>query len=104
MKIAVQADEGRTFSIRPGETIQVVLPENASTGYRWALDAHDPEAIELLDAGADYAGAALGSGGNAVFVFRGKKGGETRVTLKHWRRWEGEASIVARYGLIIRVE
>ena len=35
----VEKDSGRTIDIRSGETVQITLPENATTGYRWAIDA-----------------------------------------------------------------
>jgi len=31
-----EVDDGRTIAAKVGDTIELVLPENATTGYRWA--------------------------------------------------------------------
>jgi predicted secreted protein len=103
MPTVVKADAGRSFTLRPGQSLRVVLAENATTGYRWELERLDTETVELLRAGADYADPALGTGGNAVFVFRARRPGEARIVLKHWRPWEGEASTAGRFSIGIQV-
>jgi inhibitor of cysteine peptidase len=91
------ADEGRTVEVRVGESIRIVLPENASTGYRWALEPYDAGLLEAQAGEPHYGGTAIGSGGEVEFVFRARKPGEAAISLKHWRHWEGDASITRRF-------
>src|SRR5664279_4227950 len=58
----VEKDSGRTIDIRSGETVEITLPENATTGYRWAIDHCDEEIIEALATEPHYPAKAVGSG------------------------------------------
>jgi inhibitor of cysteine peptidase len=84
--------------------VVVRLQENPTTGYRWAVDAIDPGVLELVD--AQFAGSsqpAMGSGGERTFRFRVKGPGVSRLGLKNWRDWEGDAAVVARFEATVRV-
>jgi len=103
MLLIVEKDNGRTGDIRLGESVQIVLPENATTGYRWAIDRYDEEFIEAVAAEPHYTANAIGSGGKVEFIFKGKKIGSGKIMLKHWRHWEGDASIVSRFCLDLNI-
>ena len=103
MLIIVEGDNGRTVEVRPGEAVRINLPENATTGYRWAIDRYDEEVIEALATEPRYTTNALGSGGEVTFVFQGKKAGTGEIVLKHWRHWEGDASINKRFHIRLQV-
>jgi inhibitor of cysteine peptidase len=100
----VETDNGRTIDVRLGETVQVTLPENATTGYRWAIDRYDEDAIEALSTEARYAAKAVGSGGEVTFSFRGKTIGTGEIALKNWRQWEGDSSVISRFRLRLNVK
>ena len=38
MQSLTDADNERTVDLRVGESVRLTLPENATTGYRWAID------------------------------------------------------------------
>jgi inhibitor of cysteine peptidase len=97
MLLLLEADNDRTVDIRLGETVQVRLPENATTGYRWSIDREDEEFIEVLGSEPHYPAGAVGSGGEVTFVFRGRKIGTGEVGLKYWRSWQGDSSIASRF-------
>jgi inhibitor of cysteine peptidase len=96
-------DNGRTVDIRLGGSLQVILPENATTGYRWAIDRCDEEIIEALATEPRYKANAIGSGGEVVFIFQAKKIGNGEIVLKHWRHWEGDSSITTRFCIRFQV-
>jgi inhibitor of cysteine peptidase len=98
-----QADNDRTVAVDVGDTVRVNLPENATTGYRWAIDHCDREMIEPLSAQAEYTSGTVGSGGDAMFEFRAKKAGTTEIALKYWRHWEGDASVANRFRVRLQV-
>ena len=103
MLLLVEKDNDRTLDIHPGETIQISLPENATTGYRWEIDRYDEDVLKLLAAEPCYTANAVGSGGVVAFTFQGKKTGAGEIALKHWRSWEGDSSVIARFRIRLNV-
>jgi inhibitor of cysteine peptidase len=104
MLLLSETDNGRTVDIRVGEAVRVTLAENASTGYRWAIDRYDTELVEALEPEPRYPSGAVGSGGEVAFTFKGKKIGAGDIELKHWRHWEGDKSIIGRFRLRLQVQ
>jgi inhibitor of cysteine peptidase len=88
---------------RQGDEIVLGLPENASTGYRWHV-AH-ADGLDEKETAGDEAGPSRqpGSGGIRKFRFAAKAAGSARLELVHWRHWEGEKSVIARFAVGIVV-
>lgn len=101
MQSLTEADNERTIDLRVGESVRLTLPENATTGYRWAIDRLDRDVVEEAGSEAHPAGGAIGSAGNVTFDFMAKKAGSSEVALKYWRHFEGEGSIVKRFSVRI---
>jgi inhibitor of cysteine peptidase len=101
-------DDGKSVTARPGDEIVVVLPENATTGYRWQLD-QSAEQLRLLSDGYREAAAAddeepvFGRGGLREFRFAVDAPGAGTLLLKHWREWEGDSSVTRRVSFTIEV-
>jgi inhibitor of cysteine peptidase len=98
------SDSGKTIQIHSGDTFAVQLPENPTTGYRWAIQSLDDGVLELQS--SEYALAAssgMGGGGQRVLSFRAKAVGTANLQLKEWREWEGDASITRRFTLTVQV-
>jgi inhibitor of cysteine peptidase len=104
MLILVESDNGRTVDVHVGTSVRINLPENATTGYRWAIDHYDEEFIEALASEPRYTEKAIGSGGEVTFIFQGKKIGSGGIALKLWRHWEGEASVTNRFRIRLKVQ
>lgn len=103
MLLIVEKDNERAIDIPAGASFRVRLPENASTGYQWAVDHFDGEYLELVSAEPHYGAKAVGSGGEVEFVFKGKNAGSGEIELKKWRHWEGDSSVIARFRLRVNV-
>ncbi len=101
--ILTSADNGGTFESRVGETVVLRLPENASTGYRWAVDAVDASLVEIEEGEYVSTSKTMGGGGEAQWLIKAKAPGVTRLKLKRWRQWEGERSVVERYEITLRI-
>jgi len=99
-----QADSGRTVDVRVGDQIQVTLLENATTGFRWAIDHYDDAVIEALGSEPLYTSSRVGSGGQVTFTFQGKRAGTGEIVLKHWRHFEGDASVTTRFTVGVNVQ
>jgi inhibitor of cysteine peptidase len=97
-------DNNRTVDVRLGDTVQVTLRENATTGYRWAIDRYDEEFIEFLKSEPHYAQNTIGAGGTVAFTFQGRKAGTGEVVLKNWRHWEGDSSVASRFRFRLNVQ
>jgi inhibitor of cysteine peptidase len=104
MLLLVENDNGRTVDIRVGESVRITLSENATTGYRWAIDRYEEEFIEAVSTEPSNTANALGSGGEVAFIFKGKKIGTGEIILKHWRHWEGDSSVTTRFRIQLRVQ
>jgi inhibitor of cysteine peptidase len=104
MLLIVESDNERTVDIRQGESVRVTLPENATTGYRWAIDRYDEEFIQALATEPRNAANAVGSGGEVTFIFQGKKIGDGQIVLKHWRQWEGASSVTTYFRIRLHVK
>lgn len=99
----VEKDNGRTINIHRGDSFQITLAENATTGYRWAVEYYDKSVIDKLSSDAHYPERAFGSGGTVDFVFHAKSIGRGKICLKQWRQWEGDASVINRFVLQLEV-
>jgi inhibitor of cysteine peptidase len=98
------SDSGKMIQLNSGDTFAAQLPENPTTGYRWAIQSIDNKVLELQT--SEYSLAAnsgMGGGGQHVFTFRAKAAGTATLQLKEWRDWEGDASITRRFNLMVQV-
>ena len=99
-----EKDDGSTADLAVGDTLRIHLSENASTGYRWAIDHFDERCIEALASEPRHdAQAPIGSAGEVIFDFRGRQAGSGAIVLKHWRHWEGESSVTRRFRVSLRI-
>ena len=99
-----EANDGKAIRVREGDEIVLELPQNASGGYRWHIaraDGLDEKADERE--GTKAPNPQVGSGGTRKFRFVAKSPGNARLELKHWREWEGDKSVLARFGVDITV-
>jgi inhibitor of cysteine peptidase len=103
MQSLTEADNERTVDLRVGESVRLTLPENATTGYRWAIDRLDRDVVDMAGSDSHY-GSGIGAAGNVTFDFTARKAGSSEIALKYWRHFEGEGSIVRRFSVRINVK
>jgi inhibitor of cysteine peptidase len=104
MMSLTETDNGRTIDVRLGDTVRITLRENATTGYRWAIDRLDADLIEATGSEPHYVENKIGVGGTVDFTFKGKKAGTAAVVLKNWRHWEGDSSVTSRFRVTLHVQ
>ncbi|WP_395666337.1 protease inhibitor I42 family protein [Methylocella sp.] len=102
-RIVNEADDGGTILARVGERFALRLPENPSTGYGWALETVDPARLEVEEGPFRAQAGRLGAGGEATWTVTARAPGTTTLGLKYWRPWEGDASVVRRFGATFRI-
>lgn len=104
MLTVTAANNGQSVTLAQGQSLQIVLDENATTGYTWAVDSYSTDILAEQGSKADYPSAGvMGAGGQVTFTFTGKAPGDGSIHLKNWREWEGDSSITARFDLMVKV-
>jgi inhibitor of cysteine peptidase len=79
-------DDGEVVTVAPGAVLEIALPENASTGYRWELGPLPAGAEVVADRMEAAATTAVGAAGLRVFALRPGSGGTVSARLR--RSWE----------------
>jgi predicted secreted protein len=79
-------DPTQLITVKPGETFDIVLPSNSSTGYHWNLVAElDANILKLVE--QDYIAqkpVLAGSGGVDVWTFQAVNAGNGTIVLGYY--------------------
>ena len=97
------ADNGREIETAAGNDVLVELRENATTGYRWAVDGPLPACLSLLGSDYEPGGAAPGAGGTRRFRLHATGACSGALSLKLWREWQGDGSVTERFSVTVTV-
>ena len=99
-----EADDGRVVRLAPGDSFEVRLPENATTGYRWGLVKPVEPVLRLVDESVlQAADAGVGSGGTRRLRFTAQYAGLADLELALARVWEGTTSATRRFAVQVEV-
>lgn len=79
------------ISIGVGDTIQISLKGNPTTGYDWTGDVKSPLKLIKRDFKADT--HMTGSGGTATFTVKAVKTGKSKMVFAYKRSWEKVAPL-----------
>ena len=84
-------DEVKLAPLQQGETFEITLEANATTGFSWEIAQIDKDIVQLV--GSEYvpdpnAEGLDGKGGKAVFRFQAVGSGETTLKWVYHRPWE----------------
>jgi inhibitor of cysteine peptidase len=101
--VVTERDNGGVVSARVDGHIVLHLAENPTTGYVWAFEALDDSMLELEGSDWQAAGPGTGTGGDRVWRLGPRRPGTTRVELKRWRPWAGEASVLERFAVTMEI-
>ena len=83
------SDTGKSFTLHPGDVLNLRLPETQTAGYQWRIDTIDPNVLALRS--STYAapqGAAAGASGMRTILIDAVASGETLLRLASRRAWE----------------
>jgi inhibitor of cysteine peptidase len=98
-----EADNGTTVEMHVGDAIVLRLPENATTGYRWAIEALNGDLVEAQEGQYISQSGAVGGGGEATWTLYPKAPGTAEIKLKLWRPFEGERSVQRNFGVTLKI-
>ena len=95
--VLTDTDAGRTVEVAPGAGVQLRLPENPTTGYRWTMTVTPAGCLQVTsDAFERPATAAVGAGGVRVVDIRTSDVPTCELGLAYRRPWEGEDLAASR--------
>jgi len=98
-----EEDSGKTVEVDVGENLELSLPENATTGYRWEIENLDNKVISVKDEDYQPSSGKVGSGGAKKWSLKAVAPGKTECRLKLWRQWEGNSSVQKRFSVMLVV-
>jgi len=95
--------DGDEIEVKPGECIQIELPENPTTGYRWQVHPPSNLLLELQGDTFESAGqASCGAGGTRQLRYCARSEGTTKIEMEYGRSWE--KGPVDMFHLTVRVK
>jgi inhibitor of cysteine peptidase len=100
----VQADEnsnGNQVDLPAGETLEVCLSENRTTGYKWTLESSGDVCALLNDTFQPSQGT--GEPGNHCWRFRAERVGSGSIELSYRRAWGEDKAPARTFKLTVQV-
>ena len=99
-----QADSGSTITLHPGETLEIVLPGNPTTGYTWEVKPGS-EALLKQKGGPEFTpdSKALGSEGRWTIRFDVVAVGKAHLVLIYHRTFEPQVPPLRSFGIRVVV-
>lgn len=98
-----EASNGRRINLTLGQTFEISLRENPSTGFRWTLEASGEPICALLGDSFTPSGGPPGAGGVHQWQFEAVQVGQSRIALTYQRPWEQSKPSASTFTLRIDV-
>ena len=98
-----ESSNGRQVVLQTGQSLKVTLNENASTGFRWIVQAKPDVLRESADEPEAPKGPP-GQGGVRTFVFEAVATGSGELRLEYRRSWENTVPPARTLKLLVRVD
>jgi inhibitor of cysteine peptidase len=97
-------DDGGTVTAHVGDRLVVTVPENATTGYQWEVEAVDGSVdLDTFDA-VPPRELRPGQGGARRVVAHAAREGEGRLRLRLRRSWEPAERAAQSYAVTVAVK
>jgi inhibitor of cysteine peptidase len=101
--LLTEENNNTTATARIGDTIEVLLAENPSTGYRWEVAAVDSSVLSAGESRFSPTAGGIGAGGTRHMSFRVRAAGTGRIELVHRRSWEPVGAAIQRWSVTVEV-
>lgn len=97
------SDHGKTVEVPLGESITIRLPENPTTGYRWAVESITPGHLTLNEGSfVPAADSGVGGGGFREMAVHATQEGEGEIRLKLGQSWNDEIADRFEVRVVVR--
>jgi inhibitor of cysteine peptidase len=99
-----QSADHATIPLQVGQRVQIRLPGNPTTGFRWeVLPGFDPVLVQEGEPEYRAEGSAPGSGGSFKFLFKAAAAGTTSLKLVYRRAFEPNVPPAQRFEVAVVV-
>jgi len=95
---------GQTINLAVGQTVEIRLPENPTTGFRWQLMAHDGTVCAMISDAFKEPVGSPGRAGEHSWVFEAIQPGGCDIELHYRRRWVRSVEPDRTFRIHVRVE
>ena len=103
-KSVSKEDNNNKIKLEVGEELELNLPENPSTGYRWEIQEADDQRLHLQKTEFQVEpGKAIGSEGLRSWIFKAMQAGEVTLRVNHWRPWLKEKSLLESFEIYVEI-
>ena len=104
MLVVNEASSGQTVELSTGQVMELRLPENPTTGFRWHVTSPGGPACRIVfDTYQSPDRAIPGAGGAHVWRVEAAQAGLCNLTLRYSRSWDTEAASGRGFAVQIRV-
>ena len=90
MLVLDHSHDNRAAEVALGDSFQIRLSENPTTGYRWNLQPIDNPAVRVVEDGFERPHTAYGSGGIRIWTFAAEHPAVVRLHMALKRSWQPE--------------
>jgi predicted secreted protein len=101
-----QADQGKTITLKVGQSLTLRLNENPTTGYRWIIPTLENQIIQMVDDRFDRPVThpnLMGAGGERIFVFQAKRAGTYHLTLENKQSWDLVTPAAESFSITVQI-
>jgi inhibitor of cysteine peptidase len=104
-KVVTDADKGREIDLKIGDSLELRLPSNPSTGYMWYLQAKSTTLLKLThQSQTEATEPGVGRPVVQVFKFEPKRPGQGVLLMHYVRSWEPPTPDDEQFDLRVTVE
>ena len=80
----------QTLQVSPGDTVELQLEENPTTGYSWMVEEITPIFSIQQNDYELFSGAGIGGGGTRKLLLKVERPGNGRISLQNRQPWSGD--------------
>jgi inhibitor of cysteine peptidase len=99
-----ESANGQTIHLAIGQTIEICLEENPTTGFRWQLMADLEAACATISDAFVHPGGPPGRGGEHRWIFEAVRSGGCDIELRYRRRWGNPVEPERMFRIHVEVE
>jgi len=100
-----QADAGKTITVKSGETFDVVLHGNSTTGFTWEVASESTAPVALQgDPAFKAESSAVGAGGQVTLTFKATAPGQGLLKLLYHQPWEQDTPPAETFEVNVTVQ
>ena len=101
------ADQGKTVALKPGQSLQIILDANRTTGFSWSVDKIDAALLTLVGqpvyATSDIRPGMVGAGGTETWHLVAVAPGEQKLQFVYRRSFEPSVPPARDFSFTVRI-